>query len=325
MKINKLILICAIYVIIYLYYKNIRYTHNKINEDFNGEDKCKYISSRGFLKICDIKSNNPISSSSSLETYNLDDIVDGSIVYICNSAIRRFANYLKSIDKKIILVSGDSDTTIYKDLFNSYDDFLNFIESDKIIIWFSQNCIVNHPKIIKLPIGLAYHSNIDISNKLDPVTQENTLIDIIKNCKPFEERILLAYSNFHFSSIARYGYDRQDAINNIPKDLVYYENNRKGRKETYENQSKYAFVISPHGNGYDCHRTWEALILGCIPIVKKSNLDDLYIDLPVLIVNNWSDITLELLEKTIKDYKNKIFNYDKLTLKYWIDKINSYK
>jgi hypothetical protein len=39
--------------------------------------------------------------------------------------------------------------------------------------------MVNHSKIIKLPIGLDYHSNIDISNKLNPVEQENMLIDII--------------------------------------------------------------------------------------------------------------------------------------------------
>jgi hypothetical protein len=30
------------------------------------------------------------------------------------------------------------------------------------------------------------------------------------------------------------------------------------------------FVISPPGNGYDCHRTWESLFLGAVPIVKKS-------------------------------------------------------
>jgi hypothetical protein len=58
---------------------------------------------------------------------------------------------------------------------------------------------------------------------------------------------------------------------------------------SFTNQIKYAFVISPHGNGLDCHRTWEALCLGCIVIVKKSPIDTLYTDLPVLIIDNWSD------------------------------------
>jgi hypothetical protein len=39
--------------------------------------------------------------------------------------------------------------------------------------------------------------------------------------------------------------------------------------ELYE-KINYAFVASPYGGGPDCHRTWEALILGCIPIVKSS-------------------------------------------------------
>ena len=46
-------------------------------------------------------------------------------------------------------------------------------------------------------------------------------------------------------------------------------------------------------------------------------------ELPVLIVNEWSDITKELLDKTIIEFQNKTFNYDKLTLQYWVKKINN--
>lgn len=89
----------------------------------------------------------------------------------------------------------------------------------------------------------------------------------------------------------------------------------------------FSFVLSPAGGGYDCHRTWEALLLGCIPIVKRFNipLEDIYNDLPVLIVDEWKDISMELLERTVKDFETKQFNYDKLTLKYWKDLIYSYK
>ena len=61
--------------------------------------------------------------------------------------------------------------------------------------------------------------------------------------------------------------------------------------------------------------------------LKTSSLDILFYDLPVLIVNEWSDITLELLNNTISNYKNKYvtkqFNYNKLLLKYWINKITT--
>ena len=85
-------------------------------------------------------------------------------------------------------------------------------------------------------------------------------------------------------------------------------------------------MISPHGNGLDCHRTWEALCLGCIPIVKKSGIcEDLFYKLPVLIVDNWKDVKVELLKRTIDKFRNTTFNYEKLTLKYWMDNIESYR
>ena len=69
-------------------------------------------------------------------------------------------------------------------------------------------------------------------------------------------------------------------------------------------------------------------MLGCIPIVRTSALDHLYEDLPILIVKEWSDINEELLEKVINDFKEKHekgkFNYDKILLKYWVDKIHNH-
>jgi hypothetical protein len=114
-------------------------------------------------------------------------------------------------------------------------------------------------------------------------------------------------------------------INEIPAECVFYEPERIKRFETWKNQIKYAFVLSPFGHGLDCHRTWEALCLGCIPIVIKSGLDPLYEGLPVLILNSYKEITTELLEKTIIEFKDKKWDMEKLKLEYWVNKINSHK
>ena len=45
-------------------------------------------------------------------------------------------------------------------------------------------------------------------------------------------------------------------------------------------------------------------------------------DLPVLIVNDWSDINQNLLENTLTKFKNTKFNYDKLLLKYYVDQFS---
>jgi hypothetical protein len=61
-------------------------------------------------------------------------------------------------------------------------------------------------------------------------------------------------------------------------------------------------VISPHGNALDCYRTWEALLMGCIPIVKRSPIDYLYADLPVAIVDEWSQITALNLQRWLERF-----------------------
>jgi hypothetical protein len=357
----------------------------KVYPENEEENHCHYISSRGFLKACDIHSLTPISSIYDLIGYDFDfnKLEDNNkkesksnkkpiiyTIYICNSAIAKFADKLKN-DKafkklkcKFIVVSGDSDDTCPEDLFNMYSnngnqndiDFKNFIENDKIIHWYSQNCLKNsnvnnntntnmHNKLSQIPIGLGYHHfhNEDIEEEakkiVSPMKQEEILDSIINTTQqnkklklPFWKRELKCYINFNFPRNyikSRFGYDRYEAITQIPKHLTFSEKNEVPRTLTWNTQSKYAFVVSPFGNGWDCHRTWEALILGCIPIVKTSGLDSLYDDLPVLIVQDWTDITEKLLMNVITDFKkkheNNQFNYDKLTLNYWMDKINSHK
>ena len=63
--------------------------------------------------------------------------------------------------------------------------------------------------------------------------------------------------------------------------------------------SNSAFVLSPPGNGVDCHRTWESIYLGAIPIVLKKYWPFSDLDLPVLAVEDWSDIP-----KMIEDSNN---------------------
>jgi len=291
------------------------------------ESQNKFISSRGILKSCDLYSSNP---TSSIKKYDIDitKIRDNSLVYIPGSAVPSFAKDLHKINAKFILVSGDCDESI-PDMIFTNTEFLKFIESDKIICWFTQNCVLVHPKLIPIPVGLDYHTLAKKSmfwgKKQSPKTQEDVLISIKNNSKPFYLRKIMCYSNFHFnkSKSNKFTYDRDDAIKEVPGELVYYEPKQIERVQSWQNQVQYAFVLSPHGNGLDCHRTWEALCLGCIPIVKTSPIDNLYKNLPVLIVNDWFEVTHDLLEEIIISFKQTKFDYSKLNLSYWMYIINN--
>lgn len=51
------------------------------------------------------------------------------------------------------------------------------------------------------------------------------------------------------------------------------------------------FVLSPPGNGADCHRTWEALYLGAVPVLQRGTLpESLTAGLPILVVDRWQEV-----------------------------------
>jgi hypothetical protein len=77
----------------------------------------------------------------------------------------------------------------------------------------------------------------------------------------------------------------------------------------YIHQSYY--VISPRGGGVDTHRFFEIIYLKSIPIVKKTNtvFDKIYNIFPCLIINEWDDITVELLKSNLPILQEKINNF----------------
>ena len=81
------------------------------------------------------------------------------------------------------------------------------------------------------------------------------------------------------------------------------------------------FVSCPEGNGIDTHRLWEALYLKTIPIMKKNKMSPFLkkINLPILVLNKWTDL-LEYDEKKLKKLylsKKKLFNNKYLFQNYW--------
>jgi hypothetical protein len=296
------------------------------------ENNCMFVNSRGLLKSCDLHSPNPKSSCNNDYKYllNINNYSDGFSVYVCSELLGFFIDkILSKINKRFVLLSGDSDLTVPIEAINQ-NQFLTLLGSPFLIVWFAQNTnLYNNSKIIQMPIGLDYHTisnNPSCSWKLPeegslPKDQESILMNIPK--RPFYERIPLIYVNFSFSSDTKN--DRKSSLQKIPNHLLRINNDFTPRTKNWKLTSQYAFVLSPFGNGMDCHRTWEALCLGCIPIVRAPNFSKMFEDLPVLSVRDWREVSRELLDKTINDFKNRNFNYEKLKLDFWVNKINSYK
>jgi hypothetical protein len=297
--------------------------------------KCTYMNTLGTAFQCNDNEHTEYEGFfDKIRSIQYDKLKDGTCIFVKVNDVHFFIeSLLPNITCKIILFTGYGDDTLPDDVI-SMEMFIDTLNSDKIIRWYAMNYnvhVINHPKIVSVPIGMPLDEGIKTQTfwyddcKLFPTEQEKILDGVRSTIKPFYERRIQCYSNFHFSLHNRFGNPRSRALSELPKDLMYYEPNEVNRETTWRNQSEYAFVISPLGNGMDCQRTWEALILGCIVIVETSALDILYEGLPVVIVNKWCDVTQELLEESIEKFRHKIgtFQYEKLTSKYWVQRILS--
>jgi hypothetical protein len=284
------------------------------------EHSITFVNSRGLLKSCNFHSNHPISSCGfDFDGYlnkMLEQQYDNMSIYVCNTLLPYFVEQiLIKINKKFTLVSGDSDECVPRECLSN-KQFHLLINSIYLVKWFSQNTnIYQNPKLIQMPIGLDYHTILSNPNFFWripsegylPIEQENILTDIKNNALPFDKRICQLYVNFNWND-SKFG-ERHKSLIEIPKNLLANYMYTMKRTDNWKNTCKYAFVLSPFGQGWDCHRTWEALCLGCIPVVKAPFFTKLFEDLPVLNVNEWSDINQELLQKTIESFKNRKFNF----------------
>lgn len=282
------------------------------------ERLCKFVSSRGILKSCDHRNKNPQSSSSHIDADLLTDLKAGDSIYVCYEALPNFVdNFLSHIFVYFTLVTGDSDhdVTMYK---RETDMILNH---PHLMNWFVQNRAMEHPKLQALPIGLDFHTVWEKQGtwglrKISPMAQERLLLQNLFEAPT--QKIAGYYCNWAHSLHG----DRQECLNSIDGDACFFENLPRARKFMLQRQAEFMFTVSPKGIGYECHRTYETLVLGGIPIVKRNPfVDSLYDNLPVVKVNDWSEVKKENFEMFANHMANQTYEFNSLFLQHWVNKI----
>ena len=239
--------------------------------------------------------------------------INFSTNYVCltgyENIIKKFQKMiLPGIVNTVILILLESDNIVIP------NTILNHPKIKKIFQW---NKKINHHKVSCIPIGINKDRHLESLLKIESSKEKKRLLLKNFNTETHGSREkLMKNKNIdqlsekipHFNPKREY-YSKSFSDGRI-KIIVTAEN-------FYEQMNDFKFVLSPRGAGEDCHRTWEALYLGCIPIVLSSCINELYEDLPVLIINDWSELSEQLLEKTWEDYKDKEWNFEKLNLNYW--------
>jgi hypothetical protein len=136
------------------------------------------------------------------------------------------------------------------------------------------------------------------------------------------EKVQLGEHNILVLSSIRVHTDRRrrpDGVNrdNIVKNLTNNEisNIDMNSNLYFETLPNYKFVISPEGNGIDCHRHYEALMAGCIPIIEDNEIiKEKYKGCPILYTKDYSEITKEYLKEKYEEMINKEYDFSCLLL-----------
>ena len=86
----------------------------------------------------------------------------------------------------------------------------------------------------------------------------------------------------------------------------------------FQDLPSYKFVVSPEGNGVDCHRHYEALMAGCIPIIERNPVVEAkYAGCPVLWTDDYSEITAEYLDRVYSEMLNKVYDFSRLHIGFY--------
>jgi len=236
----------------------------------------------------------------------IDKLKDGDILFVNTEFIDDFFSHVSmKIKTKFILITHNSDYLLTNEKHLGY---LN--DNNNLLAWFGHNPRFEHSKFIPIPIGIE--NTIYFPNKIK-------IIRNITNLIAWNQRKYLLYLNYDSSKNVSY-----KLFENFENTLII-EN--KVNYSTYLNHignSKYVLCPS-RGNGLDTHQFYETILMGSIPIVEHSLLDSLYLKTTSLIVNNYSDLTIDILKQPEKYIKNMNFSRDILYLETWLNEIKKYK
>ena len=262
------------------------------------EPSAPFVTGDGFRFICD-QVFDEIDSS-----LDASSVMPYDVVFVQGDWLKRFFDRIHPfIQVPYVLVSHNSDDSIP-------GPFAHFLDDESLIMWFGTNYDGTlHPKLQPIPFGAAsrHWPNGDLS----------ILLEIKKLPLP---RTHFAYLNYSYQTCFT---ERWPLLKQLAKAPFCYRSPRVPFKDYLFDLASSHFSISPRGIALETFRLWESLYLGTIPIVKTSSLDGLYADLPIVIVNDWSEVTEEFLKAKQEEMKKNTFAMEKLSMNYWTQLIRN--
>ena len=198
-----------------------------------------------------------------------DTMSKGDVVFVKTDNLTWFLSSRK-IDVPITLVTGVSDRS------PTSDDCRRIIANPNIKKWIGCNITRSDPKIIKMPIGVGEPERLNGNHEM--------LVRLHAARVPWDAKLDDVCVPYHGGTHAS-----RTLTSTLPK-LEF---------EDYMHEiSKHKFVVCQRGNGVDTHRVCEVLLMGSVPVIEHSGLDDMYSEWPVVLGEDtssfvWDDAKYE--------------------------------
>jgi len=199
---------------------------------------------------------------------NFDDLTVNEDVendwWFCRSEFIEYFFARHEPPGEYVLFSHNSDRPI--------DDGLRrFLRRRGLRAWFAANAATHHPRLHAFPRGIA-----------DARWKHGDGATLLRVQELELEKVALFDASYDISTYPPAREYCRDQTGIEPGPRRDYEPYLRDLASSY-------FCIAPRGNGIDTHRVWEALYLRTIPIVTRSVISEQHRDLPMIVLDDWSE------------------------------------
>lgn len=238
--------------------------------------------------------------------YDTERIQPGPIVYTrTHEALRQFS--LLRQFPECVLVTSFSDAIV--------TNAMATILPPNVRKWFSNNVASTLPQMEAVPIGIRLSSEVEailkVAVKRGRLSERNLVyLNCLRRFRhvdiPIQGRLGI-YERFGSTSWITV----EGGFEHVPVD------------QFYKQIASHPYVLSPPGAGPDCHRHWESIILGSIPIVKRCPVTRILDDFPCLQVDDWEEVTEARLHAEYEGLMERFHTalMEKVWFEYWQKRI----
>lgn len=244
-------------------------------------------------------------------------------------------NLLGRLESDCILVTASHDLTMPLGFHKKFGlDWQAIVDNRYIKSWFTENRDLVHPKIRAIPLGLPHPdlpSWITGSGTSGAVWKHEKAAEVLIKRTRINKVFACWYDRIEHSSgtCTREHNERlqaHDYVSLMPEIFDWHPPGLSRRDFTAK-LGQYRFVLCPHGGGLDPNpKCWEALIMKAIPIVKKNTMSEALEHLPVVIVENWEEITRESLAAWRHENESRLYAENiryLMSNSYYVDQMNT--